>query len=326
VASQTGAVVWDQTLEGQPPRSIGSTGPIRSVAFTEDDHLVTLGADGRLHELILGDVELRQNALTRLTRGFKGEECEIPGSCSRFEQSVEHLANAQRLSRAGELERAIGEFKSAKDLSGEQEWDFSDEARLIRSSSLLNKARFELGQQNLLETVRLVKAAQAVHSIGERQLGWFTSHLVEMGQRVARRAGFQPEFNVRKEEVGLAAQAYSAAGELDPSIFSRSNSEAVSELNNLCWFGTVAGLASDVMRFCDEAIAVSARNNGPALDTHGVARACIGDVEAAKADFTDFVRLIGDEKLRKERLSWIELVEAKKLCTDQFLLEQRGSY
>lgn len=59
-------------------------------------------------------------------------------------------------------------------------------------------------------------------------------------------------------------------------------------LNNMCWFGPLAGYAERVLSFCDRAVAKEP-TNGNFVDSRGLALALTGAVEQARKDFETFI-------------------------------------
>jgi hypothetical protein len=84
--------------------------------------------------------------------------------------------------------------------------------------------------------------------------------------------------------------------------------------NQLCWNGSVWGHAAEVMFACERAVEMDEGSGRfGSADSRGLARALVGTLEGALADFRDFVDAasfadgIGD--IIAQRKSWIAQLE-----------------
>ncbi len=80
--------------------------------------------------------------------------------------------------------------------------------------------------------------------------------------------------------------------------------------NNVCWFGSLAGFAAEVMSACEHAVRQQP-DYADFRDSRGLARALLGDFEGAIADFQSFVD--AEERAPEviaQRREWIRLLEA----------------
>jgi uncharacterized protein YjbI with pentapeptide repeats len=109
---------------------------------------------------------------------------------------------------------------------------------------------------------------------------------------------------VREGKVAEAIQAYNQALMIDPNLQISAES-----WNILGWFGSVHGSASDVLYACEKAVTLEP-DNIKYQQSRGLARALIGDLAGALADFQTFVESKRfnnlPESMKQRRLRWIE--------------------
>lgn len=82
--------------------------------------------------------------------------------------------------------------------------------------------------------------------------------------------------------------------------------------NEVCWNGSLWGLAAEALPACDQAVALRPESYSW-LDSRAVARAVVGDVEGAIADFRAALELAGDRwdaEMRAKRGAWLRALEA----------------
>ncbi len=103
------------------------------------------------------------------------------------------------------------------------------------------------------------------------------------------------------------------AVEIDPD-FARGH-------NNLCWYGSLLGNVTAVMPSCERAVAL--QPDIPAYrDSHGVARALVGDYRGAIEDFQAYLAAIKAMGLEDERRDfWVSELEAGRNPFDEPTLE-----
>ena len=90
------------------------------------------------------------------------------------------------------------------------------------------------------------------------------------------------------------------------------DSESASANNDICWNGSLWGLVSEVLPACDRAVALNSANYS-ILDSRGVARAIVGDLQGAADDLRASLELAGDDRWNEEdkaqRAAWIRALE-----------------
>jgi tetratricopeptide (TPR) repeat protein len=142
--------------------------------------------------------------------------------------------------------------------------------------------------------------------------GVAAEELVTKGQRLASEGKVQE-----------ALAAYAEARKLDPAAIT------AEVLNNLCWNGSLAGHADQMMASCDEAVSLEPEDGG-IRDSRGLARALIGNRQGAIEDFKFLIEWAKknegsdpDERKREvqERERWIADIEAGRNPLDATTLE-----
>jgi tetratricopeptide (TPR) repeat protein len=118
---------------------------------------------------------------------------------------------------------------------------------------------------------------------------WAVLGLVEQGQKLVKQG-------LAKE----ALAAYAKAQTLAPAV--EISAEA---WNELCWEGSLRGYAGDVIRACEQAVAIEP-GNGNIRDSRGLARWLTGNPQGAIEDFQVFVDQTQNETQRAQRQRWIE--------------------
>ncbi|MEM8614179.1 MAG: AAA-like domain-containing protein [Cyanobacteria bacterium P01_H01_bin.105] len=89
-----------------------------------------------------------------------------------------------------------------------------------------------------------------------------------------------------------------------------------SELDTLCWVGSVYGYAEQVIDVCNKIVAIDPENSWN-YDSRGIANALVGDFSQASDDFKKFLLLNEkyqpmDKKYREKREIWIRQLENSK--------------
>jgi hypothetical protein len=89
-------------------------------------------------------------------------------------------------------------------------------------------------------------------------------------------------------------------------------------LNDLCWLGSLANDAQEVLEYCEELVDQYAEN-AHYRDSRGLARALTGDLAGAAADFRYYVERFGDsggKKVQRRRV-WIKELDAGRNPFDE---------
>lgn len=93
--------------------------------------------------------------------------------------------------------------------------------------------------------------------------------------------------------------------------------------NNVCWYGAVGGLATEVMPACEHAVRLDP-SRGLYRDSRAVARALAGDLDGAAEDLRAFLASPDgtEPALRDERHGWLESLEAAEMPFGPAVLER----
>jgi len=109
-----------------------------------------------------------------------------------------------------------------------------------------------------------------------------------------------------------------AAGNLRPSLSLLEDAKKIGleiedalKLNNICWFGSIYGYATDVLEYCEQAVILAPENQN-IRDSRGLARALTGNIEGAISDFQYFIEHSTSNDLIQERQQWIADLRAGK--------------
>ena len=108
---------------------------------------------------------------------------------------------------------------------------------------------------------------------------------------------------VRQGKVPEAINAYSAA--------QSTQKLSAADLNSLCWYGAIWGHASEVMTYCEKAVALDPES-GSIRDSRGVAEVLTGQFEEAIDDFISYIVETKNEKAKKQRTEWVEALRSGK--------------
>jgi tetratricopeptide (TPR) repeat protein len=119
-----------------------------------------------------------------------------------------------------------------------------------------------------------------------------------------------------------AISAYAEAEIIEPEI-----NISASDLDILCWYGSLWGYAEDVLSACNRAVEL-APENAAIVDSRGLARALTGDYAGAIEDFTVYVEYLektGEYEYHKNlRIYWIsELKSGRNPFNEATLMELR---
>ena len=105
-----------------------------------------------------------------------------------------------------------------------------------------------------------------------------------------------------------AMDTYQDARNLDQQV-----KFAGKDLNILCRYGSLYGLASTVLQYCDLAVAAEPRN-GEFHDSRGLAHALIGDIKTAIEEFTIYAEWTKGEDIYdtygQQRMAWVAELQA----------------
>jgi hypothetical protein len=127
--------------------------------------------------------------------------------------------------------------------------------------------------------------------------------LVQKGGELAR----QGKVHEAAQLISRAVSVYASIPGLDSDGRLRGQAQ-----NDLCWIGSVAGHASEVMTACENAVRLAGRlkpDDWQIRDSRGLARALTGNISGAIEDFRFLVVNTDDERLRLQRQGWVKMLE-----------------
>ncbi|MBP8293864.1 MAG: hypothetical protein KAX65_13895, partial [Caldilineaceae bacterium] len=133
--------------------------------------------------------------------------------------------------------------------------------------------------------------------------------IARRGWLQALRAGVNPiraSILTRTGQYEAAAPIYAALWQLNPPILYTPD-----EMNNICWYGTLAGHAVDVLYMCDWALLLRP-TTANYYDSRGLARAATGDLAGAAQDFDRYLYAGGTvpDVTRQRRQAWVIALRA----------------
>ncbi|PJG56121.1 hypothetical protein CVM73_04700 [Bradyrhizobium forestalis] len=316
------------------------------------DHRVSLQTwrvpTGLLADDICKDVP--DNLPARAWEQFVGADIPYERTCPRHSVHPDYYLMVEQLARAGKIDRASVLYRRADELTypGEKPRDrraelnrFAADGLVYRGTAaaedgdidggvaLLRKA-IVLDPSRKLDADALARKASAAHfrREGERRAleGDFEAALplYTKAKELDATLDFDPRQVAQRAAGGLinrgmtlsyrgdikqALATLERALELDPKR------EMTSEQwNQLCWNGSVWGHAADVLFACGRAVEMTEGfNRMGSVDSRGLARAAVGNLRGALADFRDFLDLSsladGIDDVIAQRKSWIAQLE-----------------
>jgi len=155
----------------------------------------------------------------------------------------------------------------------------------------------------LANTAHASEARQLLEQVRELDPERIDPVVVASFDQVALRAALAL---VDNRDILRAAQVYAALDADTPGLIT------AEDWNSLCWQGSLAGYAAELLPACDRAVALDPTNGG-IRDSRGLARALTGDLAGAAADFAAFIDWAADTKYAAQipqREAWIAALQA----------------
>jgi tetratricopeptide (TPR) repeat protein len=124
-----------------------------------------------------------------------------------------------------------------------------------------------------------------------------------------------PPYLLKEAQIHLeCGRAEQARALVRPVVEETVDSESSSRNNQLCWSGSLWGLAAEVMPACERAVELRPESYN-LLDSRAVARALTGDLAGAAADLRAALELSGkenrwDDEQKAKRAGWLRRLEA----------------
>jgi WD40 repeat protein len=310
-------ILWNIETGEEIFRVFGHTDGVTSVAFSPDGHTALSGSAD--HTLTLWNIETGEQ-----TRRFFGHTDGVtsvafsPDGRLALSGSKDKTLILWDVDSGEEIRRLIAHGDQVLRVA------FSPDGRTALSSSADGDViLWEMEVQDADQLVAWTQANRYVRepTCAEREyyrVEPFCDDAVTVPDSALDWVG-RGEVYAKQGRIAEAFAAYQEAQELDPTLEISAGS-----WNDLCWFGTLAGHAPEVMDACERAIEL-ALDNGRFYDTRGLARALTGDQVGAIGDFKVYVEwLEGDEsreQFRQQREAWIAELEAGRDPFDAETLE-----
>jgi WD40 repeat protein len=291
-----------------PPESTAAPG-------SKNYPVTTISNSGAIQQWTTDPHELLLRAYARATRTLTADECQIylnETPCPPAVMGLDDVRRGVASSReAGSEAFAAAEnyFRSAGRQGVLLPLPVSDMARRERAA-VLEEAGFRL-----LRADREQEAIAQLQAAKEVRGGPLSLHTVRTLVATAER-------RAANKRVDGAIAAFEAARVLNADALRPSKGLALN-LNNLCWFGTLAGQGKRVMSFCQQAVDMD-QDNGMIRDSRGLARMCTGETAGAREDFHAFVAWTKNTLERDERQKWIAALDKPggvNPCADGKLLD-----
>ena len=213
----------------------------------------------------------------------------------------------------GDVEGAVAKLHIALQADGSSDVDLQKEARRLAAPGLVDKGQ-ELARGG--DTDGAVVAFQQALELDP--------NLALDPQKEARRLA-APGLVDKGLVLAKQGAIREALAAIETAQASDSNLEiAADSWNSLCWDGSLAGFASDVMAACERAVALEP-DDGQIRDSRGVARALTGDYPGAINDFQRFLEWGSkngqSEESIRQRQEWIRMLQANQNPFNEELLK-----
>jgi len=122
---------------------------------------------------------------------------------------------------------------------------------------------------------------------------------------------------IKEDHATEALAKYKEAQKLDAQL----KQSDISDLNNLCRYGSLRGYAAELMSACEMAVTRDP-NHGGIRDSRGVARALTGDYAGAISDLEAFIKWTNNDESKAQRQGWVDaLKKGKNPFTEEVLQE-----
>jgi tetratricopeptide (TPR) repeat protein len=208
----------------------------------------------------------------------------------------------------GDVEGGVAKIYTALQVAGDSDVVLQTEARRLAAPGLVDKGR-QLAQKGDIDgAIGVFKQAFNLDS-GKDTHRMAVAVLIKEGLNLAKQGAIRE-----------AIAAFTAAQATDPNM-----AIAAYDWNDLCWNGSLAGFASDVMAACERAVALES-DNGAIHDSRGVARVLTGDYPGAIKDFQYYLEWgpkhgHTEEEIR-QRQDWIRMLQVHQNPFNEELLRR----
>ena len=152
------------------------------------------------------------------------------------------------------------------------------------------------------------------------QLGAYTlrAGAADVEERIAKNATAATRLAAAADTLARQQRIPEAIAKIDSALALDSSLVTNFNLNSVCWFGTLRGLAARVLRYCERAVGLDPSRTG-IMDSRGVARALSGNVSGAIEDFRAYAAdSRNDAAPRDQRRAWAEALRSGSPPTQVF--------
>jgi tetratricopeptide (TPR) repeat protein len=215
-----------------------------------------------------------------------------------------------QLAKAGDFEGAVTSFRKAVELKPELGIDPKKKATDLVTEVLVEKGKMEASEGNINGAVAYFREASKLDSAldlePEKEAAKYEIRgYLERSRQLVRRG----ELEKALKDIALGVEAYTRAKERFQTFELQG-----SDCNSLCWYGSLAGKASEVMEACQRAVETHEEHGGY-RDSRGVARALVGEKEGAIEDFRYYIQWGKTTGKRpqsriQQRVQWIRQLKA----------------
>jgi hypothetical protein len=150
------------------------------------------------------------------------------------------------------------------------------------------------------------------NSMAADQLGAYTlrAGAADVEDRIAKNASAATRLAAGADTLARQLRIAEAIAKIDSALALDSSRVTNFNLNSVCWFGTLRGSATRVLRYCERAVMLDPSRTG-IRDSRGVARALSGDARGAIEDFRAYAAdTKNDAAPRDQRRAWAEALQA----------------
>ncbi len=223
------------------------------------------------------------------------------------------------------FDKAREHFQKAIELDDSRHRTYYHLAELERRLGAVGWA--ERGEQHLLAATRIAPW----FGLGHQQLASLYSAIDDdparataVARRAVKRSRGNPMGHLLLAKL-IREKTPDSPGAAESVRFARHlaiNASGSGSANNVCWWGTLYGMASESLPACDAAVA-RRPENGAYRDSRGLARAALGNLGGAVEDFEAFLASDDAEgETRTEREGWlVELRAGRNPITPEVLEE-----
>jgi len=294
--------VWDAS-SGRELFTLRGHSYATGTSFSKDGkRLATSYGDGTVKVYAVNADDLLRLAWMRVGRPLSVEECaRYPHSAPCPSPASALVVKAKSLAVSGDVSEAVADFERARSLDPTVRLDPAVEVGHLAAETPIREGEAWAGTNMDSALVRFRHAVALDSSLEGR--AHVAERVIEGGTRMARTGS-----------IDQALAAFKAAQEFDPEL-----KISPTDLNSLCWWGSLYGHAGEVLDACEKAVTLYPEN-WQILDSRGLARALTGHTAEAVEDFQSFLDKSLSERQNDERTQgqrarrqrWVDALRAGK--------------